>query len=303
LQVHPERHPDSEIVETWDKFPTAQQRLYDTILHSRVEAPFLISGDVHMAQLLRKDCLKPRDSLPLSSSSAKYRTLMELTTSGMTHSWGTCFIPRRHYHTSWYGPYAHFVSKNIMSFLHFVIPMPDLVISHYYNNDENGMPRFQLNYEGSFLEHGGAEGSKQGKQFTLDLNFAELEFDWDRKELIGRVFGVNLSDPPLLSARWSFDQLSGRSAFLPNSFDLSIDEWEKHFALLKDGQWMCTPVGGIANDYQVLFGQTLGIIFTTMIVSFPLFLTYFISTFILSRIFMCNRWNQRSKHNMQKKKK
>ena len=56
--------------------------------HEYHQAPIFISGDVHHAQLLRKDC---RKKCPSSSSSTTndLRPLYEVTTSGMTHSWGS----------------------------------------------------------------------------------------------------------------------------------------------------------------------------------------------------------------------
>ena len=56
LQIHPERFPsDGNVVEEWSKFPAARQRLYDTVLDSGARSPLLVSGDVHMAQVLRKE--------------------------------------------------------------------------------------------------------------------------------------------------------------------------------------------------------------------------------------------------------
>jgi alkaline phosphatase D len=88
LQVHPDvRLPDPNIYERWGAFPSARQRLYDAILQEGVKAPLLISGDVHMSQLMRKDCYK-WDPVSYRMLPATYRrSLIELTTSGMTHSW------------------------------------------------------------------------------------------------------------------------------------------------------------------------------------------------------------------------
>jgi alkaline phosphatase D len=88
LQVHPDVRPsDPNIYERWGAFPTARQRLYDAILQEGVKAPLLVSGDVHMSQLMRKDCYKwdPASYRILPASSR--RAVIELTTSGMTHSW------------------------------------------------------------------------------------------------------------------------------------------------------------------------------------------------------------------------
>jgi hypothetical protein len=47
-----------------------------------VKAPILVSGDVHMAEYLRRDCKQ-------ITQLTKMRSLVEVTTSGMTHAWGT----------------------------------------------------------------------------------------------------------------------------------------------------------------------------------------------------------------------
>ena len=78
LPVHAHRHYDNSIAEDWEKFPASRQRLYDTLLQEGVEAPILVSGDVHMAHLMRQDCFKEGNKI-------MQRSLIEFTTSGMTH--------------------------------------------------------------------------------------------------------------------------------------------------------------------------------------------------------------------------
>lgn len=288
LQVHPERIPDAALAETWDKFPTAQQRLYDTILKEGIEAPFIISGDVHMAQLMQKDCY-PNESSKSSSSSSPpfaYRPLMELTTSGMTHSWGTFFSPRKWLHESWYAPYAYFISRSLMSFMHVIIPMPDLLTSdgNSFLKDGEETPtiwdRLKLTSLGAVkqakhsklypnvFENGGAEGAKEGKQFALDLNFAELEFDWEEEIVMARIFGKEAKTPPLMSASWSFDQLSGRAALPQNAINVDRDVLPQ-MSPSSPSQWICIPVGGIANPYQVFLSRALGICFAFVLLFGP----------------------------------
>lgn len=86
--------------------------------------------------------------------------------------------------------------------------------------------------------NGGAEGSKLGKQFTLDLNFGELEFDWNNRVLTARVLGRSSKSPPFLSANWTFDQLSGR-ALMPvpaQSTQYQIDDLLNNFT---SSNWQC----------------------------------------------------------------
>jgi hypothetical protein len=85
LQVHADHFYDGNIVEDWSQFPTAQHRLYQTILSSGVTAPILVSGDVHMAELLRRDCRRRRRRHDQSTESlySRSRMLLEVTVSGM----------------------------------------------------------------------------------------------------------------------------------------------------------------------------------------------------------------------------
>jgi len=106
LQVHPDRFPnDGNVVEEWSKFPESRDMLYDMILNSGVSSPLLISGDVHMSQFLRKDCVRSidvqkwNDDKATKSQPSEKRSLIEVTTSGMTHSWGTSFSSQPKHHT------------------------------------------------------------------------------------------------------------------------------------------------------------------------------------------------------------
>lgn len=70
LQVHAERFPDGNIAESWSLFPTAQERLFSNLLS--VEAPIIISGDVHMTQLMRKDCTRGQEKRSLIEMTTRY---------------------------------------------------------------------------------------------------------------------------------------------------------------------------------------------------------------------------------------
>lgn len=94
LQVHSRIFPNPNIAESWGSFPYSQRRLLNAMLGPNVQSPMLISGDVHMTQLMRKDC-RHRSTLDGKAEVVVQRPLMELTTSGMTHSWGTLDSPRR----------------------------------------------------------------------------------------------------------------------------------------------------------------------------------------------------------------
>lgn len=56
LQVHADVFFDGSKIEDWGKYPRAQHRIYQALLQPNVQAPIIVSGDIHLAQLLRKDC-------------------------------------------------------------------------------------------------------------------------------------------------------------------------------------------------------------------------------------------------------
>lgn len=223
LPVHAHRHRDANAVEDWEKFPNARQRLYDALLQDSVQAPILISGDVHMAQLMRSDCY---------FSHTKYtQSLIEITTSGMTHSWGNCFSSQAKFHRqSWYRRYVYFVSRSAMTLMHAVMQLNDVMIS----NGSTGSK--MMSGTGGLLSlygNGGGEGSKQGTQYSLELNFGELEFDWENGVVISRILGLqddggNGNQPPLMSASWTLGQLNGGEA-MPQV--LSGEQVEKEMAM------------------------------------------------------------------------
>lgn len=178
LQVHTDRFMDGNLVEDWSRFPTSQHRFYNTILESNARAPIIVSGDVHMAELLRKDCWRQSDS--------NSRMLLEVTSSGLTHSWGTR-ICARPYSLACKIRYFDWSLAQGMNFAHHNGAWPELV-------------------ETKDVE----EGAKPGVQYTLELNFGEFEFDWDARQVIVRIHGKEENAAaPLLGTRWDFDMLSG----------------------------------------------------------------------------------------------
>lgn len=59
--------------ENWGKFPAARSRLLNLITSSPVSNVFILSGDVHYAEISEVRCGE--------------RNLVEVTSSGMTHAW------------------------------------------------------------------------------------------------------------------------------------------------------------------------------------------------------------------------
>jgi PhoD-like phosphatase len=210
VQVHAERFPNANVAEAWGKFPVAQQRLYDALLNHETAVPILISGDVHMSQLMRRDCVH-KDDLVVSSSETttttttapkrhkRQRSLMELTTSGMTHSWGTMSSPGRsaidedNDHGIFHR-FETFLTRNTMRAMHYFCPWTDIMIKEEEESADGPLsPAPKLEY-------------------SLEKNFGELEFDWDRQAVTLRTIGEqrsssSLSPPILLEKKIHLDEL------------------------------------------------------------------------------------------------
>ena len=124
------------------------------------------------------------------------------------------------------------------------------------------------------FENGGAEGSKTGKQFSLELNFGELEFDWEEQVVVMRVFGVTGTDQPMLSAKWSFDQLSG-NAIMPGS-TISTNDIEKVASHLSaDDQWICVDYNGLVSPLHYFVSTSMGVTLLFTLILLPNILSIF----------------------------
>mmetsp|Transcript_39909 Transcript_39909/g.93682 ORF Transcript_39909/g.93682 Transcript_39909/m.93682 type:complete len:239 (+) Transcript_39909:1125-1841(+) len=221
-----------------------------------------------MSQLMRVDCFQKYDD--------SERSLLELTTSGMTHSWGSCASPQLRHHTHWYAPYAKFSSKFLMEVLHRVFQWPDIVSSSDPDNSHDSRVLF---------ENGGAEGAKKGKQYALADNFGELEFHWDSDLVSLRVFGKDYDKPPLMSARWSLEQLSGITKIPGGNLKNRLLAQN----VLRDTSsrvgWTCLPHRGASNGIRVFIGHVVGstLLFTLLLlpcVFCTLCMTYLVKRFL-----------------------
>eukprot|EP00039_Didymoeca_costata_P005995 m.86637 g.86637 ORF g.86637 m.86637 type:complete len:434 (-) comp13062_c0_seq5:269-1570(-) len=75
LQVLPEkRMPYIQLGEWWNRLPESRKRLLDLVERHNVKGPLLLSGDVHYAEI--------------SEASCGNKKMVEITSSGLTHSWG-----------------------------------------------------------------------------------------------------------------------------------------------------------------------------------------------------------------------
>eukprot|EP00934_Nitzschia_sp_Nitz4_P002298 Nitzschia sp. Nitz4//scaffold30_size153850//50267//55164//NITZ4_002770-RA/size153850-processed-gene-0.39-mRNA-1//-1//CDS//3329547238//2298//frame0 len=227
LQVNADLFPNPNIAESWSGFPQSQQRLLDAMLQETVSAPFLISGDVHMTQFMRKDC-RHRDN------SSMRRPIMEMTTSGMTHSWGRLHsLPLQdpHYEYPLMDRIHTFVGSISMHMMHYLRPWTQIPVA---SEDPSNVPH-----------DGGLEGAKQGLQYSLERNFGELEFDWEEQTISIRSIGED--GKPLLSSRVSMSQLNGAnpmsSSYLSDhAFDQAITANEGYPSI--SGEWVCVSHRG-----------------------------------------------------------
>mmetsp|Transcript_24599 Transcript_24599/g.49015 ORF Transcript_24599/g.49015 Transcript_24599/m.49015 type:complete len:743 (+) Transcript_24599:280-2508(+) len=307
LQVHPHRFPDDgNIVEEWSKFPAAQTLFYDVLLNSldddydhdddgydngekekaRRGSILLVSGDVHMAQFLRKDCVRARtvrealDSSHRRTESASpppIRPLVEVTASGMTHSWGTSFSSQPRLHRWPRKPYAYFVSRAFMTLCHCVNPWREVMVRTVEDAEREETERrrdgCRRGYDNGYGDDDGATAStgKMGLQYELGLNFAEFEFEfWDGRHDAGddgagddgdeesggavtvRIFGKDGAQSPKLQSRWTFDQLSGdaplpgMTAKFPEDFASMLSQ-KTYRERNDDEEWICIPHRGNAS--------------------------------------------------------
>ena len=225
IQVLGSRFPHSGLAEDWTKFPAAQARLIDALMQEGVNAPVIISGDVHMTQLMQKDCVR-RDDL-----GAAPRSIVEMTTSGMTHSWGTISSPplsNPNLPPTWLERYQSFLSASLMHVLHFACPWKDLMIS------DNSMQNQRRESRGKDQE------SIQGLQYSLEKNVGEIEVDWEGRTVTLRSMGEDKHAPPLLTAKFGMDQLSGETPIRNSHLSRRDFEYEAGLKVADStNEWVC----------------------------------------------------------------
>lgn len=260
LQVSAERYWDGNKVEGWSLFPMARHRLYQTILKSGASAPVLVSGDVHMAELMRSDCQQPNGSPPATT-----RSLLEVTTSGMTHSWGsgTCARPK-----------LSITCRNRLFQKALTVGMHWAHINGAWTDlvDLKGPPR---------------EGAKRRIQYSLERNFGEFEFDWNKRELIVRILGEEVGGKPLLSTAWKFDALSGIAPMRetgkvqPHHYQSIYRDLSLHGA--QEDDWICIPYRGPSTFLRKFYGFITPVGLSLTIVMSPLILLLLLVYFCFLR--------------------
>ena len=222
LQVHADKFTDGNVAEEWSRFPRAQHRLYQALLKAS-GAPILVSGDVHMAEILRRDCRnlgqKEEDSIT--------RPLYEVTTSGLTHSWGTSVCSRPKESSS-------------------------LCESKLFNRAV-ALGMHWAHHSGAWkdiVDLKESQGGKTGLQYSLLRNFAEMEFDWDDRKVAVRILGENSA--LLMQNVWDLDVLSAGPA--PENRKLTTADFSSTMQYLQrkgiaqTDDWICLEYNGIPSD-------------------------------------------------------
>lgn len=273
LQVHPDRYFDGNVVESWGRFKMAQHRLYQAIIKSNVSVPVLVGGDVHKSELLRKDCRKAVPD-PGNPNDANMRMLLEVTASGMTHSWGTNVCSRPDDKLTCRLSYIRSAVKLAMLYSHnnhcwtevVNIPVADEIVAGRGQVQDSG---------------------KTGYQYALERNFGEFEFDWDNRQLIVRILGEDVHGKPLISTRWDFDLLSGLippadSLLDDGDFRLSYQELAKHGA--QDDDWICVNYRHESSLPVKLFSVIAPGILVAFILLAPLITPLYLWTTLRRRI-------------------
>jgi hypothetical protein len=131
-------------------------------------------------------------------------------------------------------------------------------------------------------------GAKRGVQYTLERNFAELELDWDKKQVVVRVLGDNAKAEPLLSTAWDFDQLNGAASSSPPATISQSDYAQAYRRLSTRGaelaDWICVSRHGTPSVAVKLYGVVSPILVV-------LFLTFLPFNLIL--LIACIAWRRR----------
>jgi hypothetical protein len=310
LQVHADRYYDGNVVESWGRFPTSQHRLYQAILKSGAANPVLLSGDVHMSELLLKDCRQPTQRRRHRPQSTR-RYLLEVTASGMTHSWGGPSICARP-HSSLPCRSAA-VAKSLHAGMHWAHvngAWTDLVdtrhpsvrsllaLSSAWFSNEAGRDKD--------TGEGGASSQtpppSQGLQFVLQRTFGELEFDWDQDRLWIRFFGHGEprgggAGPAVLrsATAWKLDALGadhpvmeggsggGSSELSSDDFDRAWGDLRAHGAIRGDDDWICLNYRGNPSFLLKLYGVATPVLLAGALMCLPVVLPAFLGYFLLIR--------------------
>ena len=198
-----------------------------------------------------------------------------MTTSGMTHSWGTLAIPLAsmssngeslHRH-SYFDLYRSYISKLMLHLLHYTCPWTDIIAipaSNKVDDEPTTTP-------------------KTGLQYSLEQNFGEMEIDFRQERIHLRTIGTNAQ--PLLQVQYSFDELSfGRETMSPPPPQtpprLSMKDYQNEVRnnpqlygnISQDdpNQWVCINHRGRDTTLPLVTGYMTSIAVLTILAPLPI---------------------------------
>jgi len=164
------REPFSEC---WNDFPEARERFLQLLVRLNVKAPLVVSGDVHFAEVMEADC---------GGGTAGGAKVVELTTSGLTHSWSPNGMGMVQNDLS---ADLHVLMNAVEWFYpwRFQTRSPPLPLP---SNKNNGLGGGGGNFYDSSFWVGGHNlkwwpslFTRDRRDFFLSENFGEFEFDWE----------------------------------------------------------------------------------------------------------------------------
>ena len=140
------------------------------------------------------------DPTRATTSHRVIRSLNEVTSSGMTHSWGSkagsfCGRPNKSRLCTSY-PFRMLV-KAVMTYAHFVSPWTALL----QKNGDSGRDSILSDTDTLWRNK-----KSQQYQYSLDRNVAEFEFDWTERLVTVRILGDE--GQTLLREDWSMKELT-----------------------------------------------------------------------------------------------
>jgi len=235
------------------------------VLKSNVQAPILVSGDVHMFELLRKDCRRVAKNSETLETDSFNRMLLEVTASGLTHSWGStpCARPKES---------ALCRSRYFKQVLRLAV--------HFAHN--NGAWTELVKVKRSETQ----EGAKSGIQYAILRHFSEFEFKWEKRQVTIRILTEDPTRPPLSSTTWNLDMLSGRIAS-PATGLVSNDDYRIQYESLqslgiaKDNDWICLNYRGHSTPLRKLYGFASSMLLILTLLFLPVVLPGIMACFMM----------------------
>ncbi|KAH8074084.1 PhoD-like phosphatase [Aureococcus anophagefferens] len=144
--------------EGWFEYPAERQRLFEALARHNATA-FLVSGDVHFAELSAYAC----------EGGGRRRAVAELTTSGLSHAWGS-------------RDPAFYDSRALHRFKHFAMVVHQFILR-----------RFVWTYQ------------LPGGRYHLGLNAGELDVDAEAGTLVARA--LDHRGRVALERTWALEEL------------------------------------------------------------------------------------------------